>query len=727
MVHIHGPARVALALALLLACARVAGAAEPPRPAVSVLYFENRTGHADYDVLRKGLADMMVTDLAAWDGVTVVERERLEAVLAELKLQQTRAFDAAKRQKIGRLLGAQYVLAGTLNLAGPTLAIDAQLVEVQTGVVRAAARASGAADRVFDLEQELVSRITAAIDARLKNPGQRRAVKVPDLKTLLAYSKAVDLADRGKLDEAHQALRQLVSRAPTFLMARAQKDRILKQLEAHGKRRTEIVSGAVVALGRAVDEGLKNERSFDRLDEAGQRRFLGLRILRGRVLARLLRQHLSSRDRALKVVLRGHEAKALAVMRAWAENERRLIDEVARFTRQHPHVWGDAQLGDDLDRQVRDAQLGRLSFSDDFTMALVRFVLQGSVTDGEQHGEGSYTIAPALGDLDPKEQQAAFELLERRVTAALADHAKTPVAQQRQYEAVATQYLEEKANALLRLDQDEAAAAVYQKILDAFPTGYRAQWIESRIKQIAGAAHDHERDMRERWAKALTSCDDMDIRVGDATLWRKLRRLGLAALAVHAGELEKACKVQKKTRSAYAYVYGGLARTAAAHEDCAGYRTWYRKYLEVGGSVSEMLAHAKNSPWCELGDVARNVVWMRGTYDEHWTLDLDRNLTSVRSHDGKVLTLFGAREGTRVELTFYLDATGPDTFRCRKAQWHRLGGDNVEGSCTVTIKKLARESGELDEGSFTASFATTGPTGRPRVMPMQGDFRLRRH
>ena len=38
-----------------------AAAADAPRPVVSVLYFENSTGDASLDVLRKGLADMMKT------------------------------------------------------------------------------------------------------------------------------------------------------------------------------------------------------------------------------------------------------------------------------------------------------------------------------------------------------------------------------------------------------------------------------------------------------------------------------------------------------------------------------------------------------------------------------------------------------------------------------------------------------------------------------------------
>ncbi len=101
-----------IALVILL----TAASAETSKPVVSVLYFENSTGDASLDVLRKGLADMIITDLVAWDGVTVVERTRLEAVLSELKLQQSKAIDRAPAVKVGKIIRAQYAITGSMFL-----------------------------------------------------------------------------------------------------------------------------------------------------------------------------------------------------------------------------------------------------------------------------------------------------------------------------------------------------------------------------------------------------------------------------------------------------------------------------------------------------------------------------------------------------------------------------------------------------------------------------------
>jgi TolB-like protein len=687
-----------------------------------VLYFENRTGRADYDVLRKGLADMIVSDLAIWDGVTVVERERLEAVLAELKLQQTRAFDRAGRQKIGRLLGARFVLVGTLNLAGPTLALDAQLVEVQSGAVRAAARASGPSDRVFDLEQELVSRLSSAIDLKVRDPARRRLVKVPDLKSLLGYSKAIDLWDKGLLDEAAKAMRQVVSQSPTFLMARDRKERILKQLEASGKRRTEIASNAVVGLGKLVDAGLRDEARFDQLDLQGQQLFLGHRLLRTRVLGRLLRGSLSTHDNALRLVLRGKEAEARKVMRAMAENLRRLGAEVERFKKRAP-PFTEVRLDPQAERLAQEGAFGRVSLLDDASRALGELVLLGRVRDGEP----GYTVGPALGDLDPKEQKAAFEALDRLVTVALGRHAAAASSMKPLFENQVSQALDLKANALLRLDRDEEAVAAYQRLLDAFPTSPRAKWLENRIKEIVGASHDHEREMRERWAKALQSCEDMDIRTGTSTLHRELRRFGLAGLGMHAAALQKACKVTEKNLHAFAYVYHGLADAAAQHDDCAASRLWYRKYVETGGSVTDMRVYAKHRPWCPLGDVDKGIVHMSVRYDRNWSMDLDEHLVSILSSDGKVLSLSGRQKGSGNQIGLQLDATGPGRFKCRQLQWRKTGGATLAGPCEATLTKLSTMRGDFDEGTFSASLPTKDPNAlRPTVEMTEGKFRLRR-
>lgn len=54
------------------------------RRPLAVLYFDNHTGDARWAPLQKGLADMMVTDLAGTPGLTVAERAHLRAAVQQM-------------------------------------------------------------------------------------------------------------------------------------------------------------------------------------------------------------------------------------------------------------------------------------------------------------------------------------------------------------------------------------------------------------------------------------------------------------------------------------------------------------------------------------------------------------------------------------------------------------------------------------------------------------------
>ena len=69
---------------------------------VAVLYFDNNTGDSALDVLQKGFADMMVTDLSSVEQLQLVEREKLQAIIDEQKLQRQKYFDPARSSSPAR-------------------------------------------------------------------------------------------------------------------------------------------------------------------------------------------------------------------------------------------------------------------------------------------------------------------------------------------------------------------------------------------------------------------------------------------------------------------------------------------------------------------------------------------------------------------------------------------------------------------------------------------------
>src|SRR5688572_17026807 len=108
-----GGLRALVVAAALLAGAPAAVAAD--KMVVVVLYFDNNTNDRGYDVLQKGLADMLVTDLSQVNELQVLEREKLQALIDELKLQRQRFFDPKTAQRLGQGIGARYAVTGAFT------------------------------------------------------------------------------------------------------------------------------------------------------------------------------------------------------------------------------------------------------------------------------------------------------------------------------------------------------------------------------------------------------------------------------------------------------------------------------------------------------------------------------------------------------------------------------------------------------------------------------------
>jgi len=173
--------RLALALCLTALAppaldAQVAPAPAPaPAPAtsarrrVAVLDFDYATVHSsvtglygsDVDV-GKGVATVLVSELVRNGTYTVMERAEVDRILSEQNFQQGARADASTAAKLGRLLGVDAIIIGSItqfqredkniNLGlrketKATVAIDARIVQIGTGEILGVAQGKGESKR----------------------------------------------------------------------------------------------------------------------------------------------------------------------------------------------------------------------------------------------------------------------------------------------------------------------------------------------------------------------------------------------------------------------------------------------------------------------------------------------------------------------------------------------------------------------------------------------------
>ncbi len=129
------------------------------RPVIAVIDFQNKTGDTGYNNLMENITGSMISELQGTGHFRIIERERLNALLGEMKLSLSGLVNPDKAKEVGKVLGVDALLFGNLSSVqysknkqsifiawteGQKVEInmDARLVNVETGEVLAASKAS---------------------------------------------------------------------------------------------------------------------------------------------------------------------------------------------------------------------------------------------------------------------------------------------------------------------------------------------------------------------------------------------------------------------------------------------------------------------------------------------------------------------------------------------------------------------------------------------------------
>jgi TolB-like protein len=171
---------------------------------IAVLYFDNNSvvDKDKVEPLKKGLADMLITNLTKVQAFRVVERERLNDIMIELKLNQTDAIDQTTAQKVGKLLGAQTLLLGSyVNFYGGKMRVDLRIVETETGLTLKADEITDDADELFDIVKDLTAKVVDKFDIKLSEE-EKTDMNIKrgsvDVESSLYYAQAVEKEDAAR-------------------------------------------------------------------------------------------------------------------------------------------------------------------------------------------------------------------------------------------------------------------------------------------------------------------------------------------------------------------------------------------------------------------------------------------------------------------------------------------------------------------------------------------------
>ena len=200
------------------------------KPVVAVLRFDNNSigkDATDYDGIGKAIQAMLITDMTGDPKVTVVDRDHIEELLREQHLVREGAVDPATAVRIGKLLGAQYMIAGGFMSDGRgTMVLTAHSINVETSAIGNPTRVQQKTDDVLGL----IAQLSAKLSRELKLPALEHATgaadRKMDLHTAMLYAKALDAQDNGDTAKAIELYRQVLTRFPNYSPATARLDKL---------------------------------------------------------------------------------------------------------------------------------------------------------------------------------------------------------------------------------------------------------------------------------------------------------------------------------------------------------------------------------------------------------------------------------------------------------------------------------------------------------------------
>ncbi|NJM91152.1 MAG: hypothetical protein HC863_02545 [Myxococcales bacterium] len=123
----------------------------------------------------------------------------------------------------------------------------------------------------------------------------------------------------------------------------------------------------------------------------------------------------------------------------------------------------------------------------------------------------------------------------------------------------------------------------------------------TRIKEELGLVHHHEVSQLERYAKALQTCDDMDLRTSLGTIASRRTWLrGVAGLQQLVVEVEQRCKGPGKPKLSmwWPYFYNSIALTFGSLQECKLFDDYMARSIAAGASKADARAYRKNYSKC---------------------------------------------------------------------------------------------------------------------------------
>jgi TolB-like protein/class 3 adenylate cyclase len=220
----------------------------PPRLSIVVLPFANIGGNPEQEYFVDGVTESLTTDLSRMSGMLVIARNTAFTY-------KGKSVDVTQ---IGQELNTRYVLEGSVQRRADRMRVNVQLIDAGTANHLWAERFDKPVGDLFDMQDEIVTRLARQLGTELIGVEARRAERAPNPDSVDLYFQGMASLNMGNTPDYLVQARDYFARAlkldPRNVEAMvwgAYVDTLKASLYA-GDDRAERLAAAETALGEAL-------------------------------------------------------------------------------------------------------------------------------------------------------------------------------------------------------------------------------------------------------------------------------------------------------------------------------------------------------------------------------------------------------------------------------------------------------------------------------------------
>lgn len=113
---------------------------------IAILEFQPLNEEARKDNLGKIFTEVLTTSFVKSEAFKIIEREQLHKVLKEIELTQSGIIDTSNAKIIGKMVGANAIVVGSVTKITNDMRLDIRIVDVESGIILTAEKTEGKTD-----------------------------------------------------------------------------------------------------------------------------------------------------------------------------------------------------------------------------------------------------------------------------------------------------------------------------------------------------------------------------------------------------------------------------------------------------------------------------------------------------------------------------------------------------------------------------------------------------